>query len=514
MHSPRVALVTGGLLMAVLATACGGSSAGAISPSAGTANGESASAGATGSADDTMTNATVVPRTWADGDPPLSVDPRSSAVLGPAEGGTLTLALTGGPTVTLRVPPGAVTSPTPMALIDRSRGRIHRIVLEPSGLWLHRPAQLSVTGGDPVLVRLGALGDGDLFARAVVGSDGSVPIVRLRPVVVASADVTAAPVPSTPGADMTTVLGSPTAADPLDVRALNDEESAASDTQGGDDESAGAAAAAGMAAAALAPACRDPKSTDAARLVDTRATAGAKAPADLPECLTRAVNIWGQMEIEARADGVVLRGSEGITGRGVVDANADGTTIPLQGQMVGEPGKVSLLLTTLAKGTLNTFGYEGPKITDSACAIGPLAGGSVLASVAELPESKIRLTLNPTPGAFDFTCYGKSMFPAPSQVWDMVRTLKGMAPGDPFVLTFPRNQDSVSVLGSFQNLEGVATKTSDTGTVTVSTNGITMTLGLQVRVVESMKVFEEDDKKWESAEASASRPAASTAAKP
>jgi len=422
----------------------------------------------------------------------------AAGVITPRKGGSVAVALGDGSTATVTIPPRAVDEQLVVSLQAFQAGSVMGLRMEPDGLWLTKPAMLEVPGAPGLLMRIGAQADGDLYAAAVPARSGAYPVVRLRPVVIDDGSVTPTQVGPgwTPGAPSQYGDGSDLGpVDPPDQKSAEEEAREAEDedgeVEGTDEVRAGAATWLPI----LTPRCSDPNDPAYARIASTRRTAGAQAPQQLPECLTRVVHVYASSAIEVAGGGkYLITGSEELAGHGPITNEVEENSIPLEGEIEGAAEAASLAWSTLMEGLdpgLAELGMAtGIKASEEYCDGRPLRNGVMTGSLEDLGDRGLRVMLQPVSGEFTLVCKGKP-FPREVVAWELIRLLKGMGPQEPFTFVFPKGKMTSNVFSNLKNVEGVKTRRQSDGSVSIQVDQFRMSASMVVSLYESQKEYDE-----------------------
>lgn len=446
-----------GALLTVTRAACtsGIGSSGPGSPGTGTSGGESGQAVDGAPAD--------VPAFRVERSAVKAGSDGESVSIGPAKGGTLTVALPSGAIATLVFVGGAVDVRTSITMSTFGTGAVEGVAIEPAGTWLAIPAKLTFTNTDrTVAIRVGSSADGGaLFAAAALGSDGAVPIVRLRPVVLLGVEVGALPLARGYGGGADT---EDEAADPLDSRAAN-EEAGEAEEPGGDTGDEEVKQEAGGRVSALAGQCGREQPQVAGQVLEAWRTAGSVG-APPPECVRLRASVLAAMEADW-SGGHYKPWQEVVhaTGSGVaVDRIAD-LDLPAEREVTSFTQLYSLFFTGAAQAIGDSAGIAVPRMTADACTTGAIPQGSVRLETVPLPDQQMRVTITTRHGSYSIICDGQSLGPIGSIAWDTIRDLTGTAEGQPIVLTLPASEHVERVLSKVKAYEGARAKHSSDGTV-------------------------------------------------
>lgn len=415
-----------------------------------------------------------------------------SVTVGPAKGGTLTVRLPSGAVATLVIEAGAVDARTRLSMAAFIAEGVEGVVLEPAGTWLAVPARLTFTSTDKVAaVRVGHDSDGNvLFAVAATDADGSVPIVRLRPVVLLgpgqappavalpSFDTTA-PQPSAGGSAGPGQLDGP---DPLDGKAAG-EEAAEAKEPGGDTGKDEAADEGGRRAAALAPLCGPDVPQAAAQALEAWRTAGSQGTPPVDCAMLRAeVNASVILEFSGSKQ-KPYQETVGAEGSGLsIDKVAD-LTMPAQREVSGIAQLMSLVLTAFVSGVGVLAGIPPKEPSDSTCSMGSVPQGKIHLETVPLPGDKVRVTIDPRHPRYTVNCAGWRPEKVDLTVWDFVREAKGTAEGEPIVFTVPMGENVYYVLDSLKSTSGETVRHGSDGSVTIRADGVVIriTFGVGLR---------------------------------
>ena len=446
------------------------------------------------------------------------------------------LELSDGSTATLTVPPNAVSEPLITSMVETATGPRGGLELEPAGTWFDQPAVLVVASGTTMLARLGALPAGDLFGPVAVAQDGSIPVVRLRPFIVADDAIVATVV--LPGDDGAYVMprrgNDPPAVDPLDAMARDAEQaialggrgsssqdvagepagddSGSSDGASGDDGdvdggSTGAPrdTAAGAAAAHEAR-CAEPGTVDRVRIVETRRTAGAGAPPK-PECVERGISVLAMLEMQMSGEGASLELYETLLGQGPVSNRVEQTVLALEYQTnIQEFYSVMASLFVLGFANFGWAQFSGlgdPAAQAAAeqskavadkelqralardrCSLKGFPGGQIGVSLTDQPDGSLRVSVAPA-GKWSIDCAEWPVEPVDPMVWELVRAIRGLGPGEPIELDFPKGSIFTNALSESKTTD-VQVSRSSNGSVTFSDGSTVYVASLVVNLAESM----------------------------
>lgn len=431
------------------------------------------------------------------------VTAESATLVTPTAGGVVSVKMHDGTKATLKVPGAAVLEETIVTLRAFRAGSAVGVRMEPDGLWLQRPASLTMAKASGVFLRIGAQQDGDLYMTA--GGASMVSVVRLRPAIEEDPSVLPTVLPD-PGAGAVPPGESAEIppVDPSDSAAAAAEAAAAEDEgRATDGEAAQVLAASWLPV--LEPGCSDPADPAHARMAATRLTAGPQAPPTLPECMTRVLQVWANSDIDWHIDEKVFSDlSESIGGLGEISNATSELNIPLEGEVTGLDRATSWFLSAfvyaLDQGAGGMFGADEP--TGERCGTTPLQNGRMAASLKVEGET-LRVTVDPVSGFYTTSCGGKPMDSDPV-TWAVIRLLKGMGQSKPFEFVFPREGMSSNVFSQFNNKSKVEGKMNDKGEYVLETSEVTMSAGMVVNLFESMKDYEERSKASESASPSPS----------
>jgi len=422
----------------------------------------------------------------------------ASSLVTQKKGGVVRLDLGDGIEATLTVPAEAVAEDTIVSLRAFRSGPHRGLLIEPDGLWLTRPAGLTITGDPSPLVRIGAQSDGDLYAPASTDGAGTVWLVRLRPVLLADDDVTptiltgdwAGPLPPSGGSALPAV-------DPADGKAAQEEADEARSPDQDVADTEGAQDLAAQWAVPLAIRCSDPNDPARERVVATRTTAGAKAPNALPECITRAITVLGMYEMETKGEGSkILNSAETVAGETEISNEFEEYRFPLEGQAKGVDRATSYFLTTMVYGMDQMIGglANAPEPTGDRCSVTPLENGQMTAKLEVTEDDQIKVTLQPQGGTYTVSCGGKPIVNE-TGVWNVVRLLKGMGDDEPFVFTFTKKQRSSNVYSNFQTLQEMGGKLLADGRFRIGDRELRIHSLMVVNIYESLKELQEERRK-------------------
>ena len=451
---------------------------------------------------------------------PVVVEPSEVSVtkaIAAAVGGKVSLRTADRERISLQIPPDALPVDSIITVTQATANGMPAILLEPAGLYLQRPARLTVpkSWASPTyqaFVRAGFAPDGELFVPAAEQGE-LVLISRLRPLVFTDGSVVEASVAEQDPVDVVALAAEKDAAvgSGSDEQMGEDPASSADDEQNGEDpaasaddeqseeesseesESDGRAAEAAQVAVAAIPVmverCREPGAGK--QLLEARRTAGAAAPQDLPECITRAVHVFAHMEMVWRPQGYTFVLDERISGRGEVSTEQESASFPLEGELVGQAPLVSLLGTSLASALATLVGMSAPPPSTEMCQQTALQNGVMTASIKEVPDEKLRVTLQPL-GTYTLTCVGKST-PMDMVAFMVLREVKGVGEGQPFTVTLDRNGSSSNVFNLLEVAEQQGVRRKANGDVLIKEDGLTISVGMTVTIAEKLKDLQPKD---------------------
>ncbi len=413
-------------------------------------------------------------------------------------GGKVSLRTADRERISLQIPPDALPVDSIITITQATANGMPAILLEPAGLYLQRPARLTVpkSWASPryrAFIRAGFAPDGELFVPAAE-KDELVLISRLRPVVFTDGSVVEASVEEQDPVDVVALAAERDGALGSGSDEQTDEDPAPSaDEEQSESESDGRSVEAAQAAVAAIPAmtqrCREPGAGK--QLLEARRTAGATAPQELPECITRAVHVFAHMEMVWRPQGYTFVLDERISGRGEVSTEQESASFPLEGELVGQAPLVSLLGTSLASALATLVGMSAPPPSTEMCQQTALQNGIMTASVQEVPDEKLQVTLQPS-GTYTLTCAGKST-PMDMVAFMVLREVKGVGEGQPFTVTLERNGSSSNVFNLLEVAEQQGVRRKPNGDVLIKEDGLTISVGMTVTIAERLKDLQSKD---------------------
>jgi len=476
-------------LMAVLLAGCsstgaadsaggsGSGSAGGGSSGAAAAGGGGASDGGGGQGQGEGAAAIPVGTLVARGE----ITATATGLVTPEAGGSVQVDLGDGDMAVLEIPPGAVSEPVVVTLQAFTSGSVRGLRMEPDGLWLTRPGTLTVDGASALLMRIGAMPRGDLYATTVSTRPGSIPVVRLRPAIVEDDSVTPTPIGVGDGSGSGGSADFLGPIDPPDASAAGEEAREADDPDGEVEGTDEVRRAAGGAAGGMAQRCNDPNDPSSARFAATRLTAGLTG-GELPECITRVVTITAQSAAEGPPYGSF---SEVLGAEGEVSNAFESYRLPLEGEQTGS----AQALTAFAQGLADAMQMA----TTVNCTVSRLQNGQVSVLLEALESGDLKVTVEPGGGLFIGSCGGKPVEMSPV-TWSLVRDLKGMGPQEPFVFVLDRGKRTGNAFGDLQMLEELKVRPQADGTLVISDGGITISVSMWVGLSESMALLEQERK--------------------
>jgi len=470
---------------------------------------------------------------------PGAVRGTTSLLVTPEEGGVLVLELSDGSTATLTVPPDAVSEPLITSMSETATGPRWGLELGPAGTWFDQPAMLVVAPGRSMFVRLGALPSGDLYGPVTVARDGSIPVVRLRPFVVADEAIVATVV--LPGDDggyaMPRRGDDPPAVDPLDAMARDTEQAIALGGSGGSstedvgdpvgDDAGSADGVAGDdggstgaprgtaagAAAAYEARCAEPGTVDRVRIVETRRTAGAAAPPK-PECVERGISVLAMLEMQMSGEGASLELYETLLGQGLISNRVEETALSLEYET-----NIQELYSVMASGLIWGFGNAGwaafsglgipgaeaaaeqskavadqevqRALARDRCSLKGFPGGQIGVSLTDAPDGSLKVSVAPA-GKWRVDCGEWPVEPVDPIVWELVRAIRGLGPGQPIEFAFPKGSYFTNALSESKATD-VQVSRSSNGSVTFSDGSTVYVAALVVNLAESMEELRRRD---------------------
>ncbi|MBU6279265.1 MAG: hypothetical protein KGN78_08450 [Actinomycetales bacterium] len=427
-----------------------------------------------------------------------AVTTSASALVTPGKGGKVRVDLGEGAQATLTVPAGAVAEEVVVTLRAFRSGSHQGLLMEPDGLWLTKPAALTVTGDPTLLLRIGAQTNGNLYTPTSTDGAGTVWVVRLRPVLVADEEVTPTVLgpdwvgPQPPGAD-----GELPQTDPADGKAAQEEAKEAESADGEVDDSEGAQSLAAQWVAPLEARCSDPNDPARQRVVATRTTAGAKAPVELPECITRAITVLGLYEMDAKGEqGKILNSEETVAGETELSNEFEEYRFPLEGEVDGVDSGTSYLLSAMVYGMDQMIGGLGnaKEPTGDRCSVTSLENGRMSGKLEVTASDQLKVTLQPLSGTYTISCGGKPIIHEMG-VWKLVRLLKNMGDDEPFIFTFDKGQRTSNIYSNFQALEQMGAKLLPDGRMRIGDSEMRLHSLMVVSIYESLKELEEERRK-------------------
>jgi len=117
-----------------------------------------------------------------------------------------------------------------------------------------------------------------------------------------------------------------------------------------------------------------------------------------------------------------------------------------------------------------------------------LQNGVMTASIQEVPDDKLRVTLQPS-GTYTLTCAGKST-PMDMVVFMVLREVKGVGEGQPFVVNLDRSGSSSNVFSLLQIAQEQGIRRKANGDVLIKEHEITISVGMTVTIAEKLKDLE------------------------
>jgi hypothetical protein len=479
------------VMMPIAALLLSGCGAGASSGSASSSDGTSGQAtSAVANVEEGVQLGSLVPRGEVDGS--------ASALVSIAKGGDIRLPMAEDLEAVLAVPPGAISEDTVITLRAFRSGNHRGLLMEPDGLWLTKPAALTVTGNPALLLRIGAQTAGDLYAPASGNGAGTVWVVRLRPVLVADSEVTptvitadwSGPQPPTNSSELPPV-------DPSDGKAAQEEASEAQSPDGEVTDTEGAQDLAATWIPPLQARCSDADDPARARVVATRTTAGNKAPSELPECITRAITVLGLYEFEVKGEeGKIFNSAETVAGETELSNEFEEYRFPLEGEVEGVDRGTSYFLTAMIYGMDQMAGgmANAKEPTGDRCSVTSLENGQMSAKLELLDSDQVQVTLQPLSGTYTISCGGKPIVHSMG-VWALVRVFKGMGEDEPFVFTFDKGQRVSNVYSNVQNMQEMRAKKLKDGSIEMGDKEMRIRSLMVVSLYESLKELQEERRK-------------------
>lgn len=406
----------------------------------------------------------------------------AAAVVTPEAGGELSVELAPGITATLEVPAGALAMTEIVELLaignpENVTGEtsglwasttavdtgVVGVAIEPAGLWLERPARLSLSASEgQVLARVGPL---DWYAPVRVGADGTIPVLRLRPFVLDPQNQLATDVPTGSWDDDVLPYFGGQSTDPgllgidaLDQAARNEEADAAdgdADDGSSQEHRDEVVDEARRVVESLTPACNDDPVANR-RVVEALRTGGA-ARIPPPECIKLRIKVYATVVGEVVGpdlSGFSLEERVLSTTDGFAQDGTARFSTPLTGQLAGYLEFVSLFRSGFAWGFGEASGLPAPAPSADACTsansvdgVMLLSGGALVIEVDPLPDERLRVTVVPEPpGDYLFDC-GRGTESTPSFVWE---ALSGIT-GSPIRFEVTKGQPVERVLSQFED---------------------------------------------------------------
>lgn len=467
-HLRSVASATAVILVATLGLAgCSSSATGeASSPASSGAAGGSEGDGSEGDGSATAQPYRVSRAALASAPQPASAD------VGPARGATLTVTLPSGAVATLVVEAGSVDARTTLRMEGFTVDGVEGVQLEPAGTWLNVPAHLAFTSTTKTpAIRLGSADGSWVFGAPAMADDGSVIVVRLRPVVLL--DDGPAPLPTAlPGPEGGTPPVIPED-DPLDEKAAEEEQDEAAEPDG-ESGSQDAKDEARSIVTQLAGECGDGVPEASARALEAWRTAGSVGAPPV-DCAVLTASVLAEIS-------ATFRGAPVAPYQEVVHASGSGPSVdkvadilmPAEREVTGIEQMLSYVSTGIAGGLLVLAGRapEMPRV--GTCTLGSIPQGTVRLETDPLPDGKLRVTLTPKHGAYPVTCTRWPKFDMDVTVWDFVRDILGTGGGQKIVLTVPATERVQHVLSSVKSVEGSRVRHTADGGITVTEEGGTV----------------------------------------
>jgi hypothetical protein len=407
--------------------------------------------------------------------------------------------------ISLQIPPNALPVDSIITVTQASANGMPAILFEPAGIYLNRPARLTVpkawaSTAYQAFVRAGFVPDGELFAPAARQGD-VVLLSRLRPVLFVDGDVVGASVGEQDPVDIVAIaaerdaaLGSGGESDPQpEPEPEPESESESESDSDSDSESDGGARDATQAAVtaipSLAERCREPGA--GRQLLEARRAAGAAAPKELPECITRAVHVFAHTDFIWRVEGRTFDIEETVAGLGALSNSTDSSTFPLRGNMAGAAQAASIFMTTVAYGLGTLVGVPVPPPSDDKCSISSLENGIMTASMEDVDDAMVRITLQPA-GTYYEVC-GRLDSNVEMMSFLILRMLNGVGETDPLVVTLPRNGSSSNVKRMLKIVEQQGLRRKPNGDVVIGDSGMTISVGMTVTIAEQLKDLQPKD---------------------
>ena len=112
-------------------------------------------------------------------------------------------------------------------------------------------------------------------------------------------------------------------------------------------------------------------------------------------------------------------------------------------------------------------------------------------SLVELPDGRLRVSMSPA-GKWDLNCGEFPVEPADPLVWPMIRAVRAMADGAPFIAEFPKGAFFSNVLAEGTVADQAVAKNGN-GSVTITEGSTVMVVSMVVNLAESMEEMRRRD---------------------